>query len=77
MFAEEDPAAVDLPGLRRQLPQAHRLRGADAAGLDHGLLAVHDVDVLGVVAAGHARYPGVRDVRAGNRVLPAGLLIVR
>src|SRR5271170_7165162 len=72
----DDPAAVDLPGLRREIPQAHGLGGADAAGLDDGVLAVHHVDVLGVVAAGDAAYPGTGDVRAGDGVLPAGLLFV-
>ena len=56
----EDPAAVDLPGLRREVPQAHGLGGADAVGLDDGVLAVQHVDELGVVAAGHAGDPGVR-----------------
>src|SRR6185503_3322867 len=52
--------------------------GADAAGLDDGVLAADGVDVLQVVAAGDALYPGVRDVRAGDGVLPAGLhLVVR
>ena len=50
--------------------------GADAAGLDDGVLAVHGVDVLRVVAARHPAYPGVRDVRAGDGVFPAGLLLV-
>src|SRR6516225_1878708 len=45
-------------------------------GLHGSVLAVHGVDVLRVMAAGHAGYPGVRDVRAGDRVLPAGLLLV-
>ena len=72
----EDPAAVDLPGFRWQVPQAHRFGGADAVGFDDGVLAVHDVDVLGVVAAGNARYPAVGDVGAGDRVLPAGLALV-
>ena len=53
----DDPAAVDLPGLRREVPQAHGLRGADAAGLDDGVLAVDDVDVLRVVAARDAAIP--------------------
>src|SRR5580700_10012995 len=43
----DDPAAVDLPGLRREVPQAHGLGGADAARLDDGVLAVDHVDVLG------------------------------
>src|SRR6266496_2466473 len=34
-----NPAAVDLPGLRWQPAQAHGLRGADAGGLDAGVLA--------------------------------------
>ena len=51
MFAASDPAAVDLPGLRWQVAQAHGLRGADAGGLDDGVLAVQHVDVLRVVAA--------------------------
>ena len=40
-----------------QVPQAHGLRGADAGGLDGGVLAVHDVDVLRVVAAGTPPIP--------------------
>jgi hypothetical protein len=53
----EDPAAVDLPSRGRQVPQAHRLRRADAICLDDGVLAVDHVDVPGVVAPGNARYP--------------------
>jgi len=51
MLAARTPAAVDLPGFRWQVPQAHRLRGAHAVGLDNGVLVVHDVDVLRVMAA--------------------------
>ena len=42
----------------------------------HGVLAVGDVDVLGVVAARDAAYPAVRDVRAGDGVPPPGLLLI-
>ena len=52
----DGPAAVDLPGLRRRVAQAHGPGGADTAGLHDGVLAVDGVDVLGVVAAGHAAY---------------------
>jgi hypothetical protein len=68
----DDSAAVDLPGLRWQVPQPDGLRGADAAGLHDGVLAVGDVDVLGVVAARDAGDPAVRDVRAGDGVPPPG-----
>jgi hypothetical protein len=37
------------------------------------MLAVHGVDVLQVVAAGHALYPDARDVRAGDRLFPAAV----
>src|SRR6202035_5762185 len=67
---------VDLPGFRREVAQAHRFRGADAVGLDGGVVAVDDVDVLRVVAARDAADPGIGDVRAGDGVLPAGLLLV-
>jgi hypothetical protein len=40
-----------------QAAQSHGLRGADAAGLHDGVLAVHHVDVLGVVAAGTPTIP--------------------
>jgi hypothetical protein len=40
----QDPADVDLPGLRREVPQPHGLGGTDAAGLDDGVLAVQDAD---------------------------------
>jgi hypothetical protein len=72
-------AAMTQPQLTCQafdVPQAHGLGGADPGGLHHGVLAVQDVDVLGVVAARHAGYPGVRDVRAGDRVLPARFLLI-
>src|SRR5215470_7625120 len=72
----DDPAAVDLPGLRWQVAQAHGLGGADAAGLHDGVLAVGHVDVLRVVAARDAVYPAVRDVGAGDGVPPAGLPLV-
>src|ERR1700704_18148 len=62
----DDPAAVDLPGLRREVPQAHGLGGADAACLHDGVLAVDGVDVLRVVAAGDACDSAAGDVRAGN-----------
>jgi hypothetical protein len=42
---------------RRQVPQPHGFRGADSAGLDGGVVAVQDVDVLRVVAARYPRYP--------------------
>ena len=71
-----DPPCVDLPGLRWQAAQAHGFRGADAGGLDDRVLAVHHVDVLRVVAAGDALDAGVGDVRADDRVPPAGLLLV-
>src|SRR6202044_1044498 len=61
---------------RGEVPQAHGLGGADAAGLDGGVVAVQDVDVLRVVAARHPGDSRVRDVRAGDGVLPAGLLLV-
>src|SRR5256886_5598678 len=48
------PAAVDLPGFRWKIPQAHRFPGADAV-LDDGVLAVQHVDELGVMAAGQDR----------------------
>jgi len=32
---------------RQQVAQAHGLGGADAGGLDHGVLAVHGAGVLG------------------------------
>ena len=76
MFAARTQPCVDLERLRWQAAQAHGLRGADAGGLDAGVLAVHDVDVLRVVAAGNALDPGIGDVRAGDRVPPAGLLLV-
>src|SRR2546429_3999739 len=72
----DDPAAVDLPGLRRQVAQAHGLGGAHAAGLDDGVLAVGHVDVLRVVAARDVPDAAVRDVRADDRVPPAGLLLI-
>jgi hypothetical protein len=72
----DDLARVDLPGLRRQVAQPHGLGGADAARLDDGALAVDGVDVLGVVAARDAGDPGVGDVRAGDGVLPAALVLV-
>src|SRR5579884_2074781 len=72
----DDPAGVDLPGLRREVPQAHGLGGPDAAGFDDGVLAVGDVDVLGVVAARDAADSAVRDVGAGDGVPPAGLFLV-
>ena len=53
----DDPAGVDLPGLRREGTQAHGLGGADPGGLHAGVLAVDHVDVLGVVAAGNAPDP--------------------
>ena len=40
------------------------------------MLAVHDVDVLGMVAARDADDPDAGDVRAGNRVPPPGLLLL-
>jgi hypothetical protein len=59
-------AAMTHPALAatfwREVPQAHGLGGADAAGLDDGMLAVDGVDVLGVVAAGDAGDPGAGDV---------------
>src|SRR6185437_3723699 len=72
----DDPSCVDLPRLGRQVAQAHGLGGADAVGLDGGVVAVQGVDELGVVAARDLRYPGVGDVRAGDGVLPARLLLV-
>src|SRR5215469_7836070 len=60
----DDAAAVGLPGPRRQGAKPHGLGGADAAGLDDGVLAVDDVDVLRVVAARHAADAGSGDVRA-------------
>src|SRR6266481_145630 len=72
----DDPAAVDLPGLRREAAQAHGLRGTDAGGLHAGVLAVQHVDELRVVAARDPGNPGVRDVRADNGVPPASLLLV-
>jgi hypothetical protein len=72
----EDPAGVDLPGFRGEVPQAHGLGGADAARLDDGVLAVDGVDVLGVVAAGNAGDADVGDVGAGDGVLPAGLFLI-
>jgi len=52
-----DPAGVDLPGLRGEVAQAHGLGGADACGLDGGVFAVHGVDVLGMVAGRDAAIP--------------------
>jgi hypothetical protein len=49
-----------------QVAQAHGLRGADAGCLNGGVVAVQDVDVLGVVAAGDTGDSAVRDVGAGN-----------
>ncbi len=46
-----------------------RFRPRRARGVQH-------VEVLGLVAARDAADPGGRDVRAGDRVLPAGLLLV-
>jgi hypothetical protein len=66
----DDPAAVDLPGLRRQAAQAHGLRGPDLVGLDDGVLTVHHVDVLGGVAAGDALDAAVRDGRAEDGGTP-------
>src|SRR4029077_14531208 len=68
----EHPAAVDLPGLRWQVPQAQGLRGPDTAGLHDSVLAVHGVDVLGMMAARDAGNPAVGVVRAGDGVPPAG-----
>src|SRR2546430_10426347 len=48
------------------------LGGAHAAGLDDGVLAVGHVDVLRVVAARDVPDAAVRDVRADDRVPPAG-----
>src|SRR5579859_4369311 len=59
-----------------EVPQPHGLGGADAAGLDDGMLAVEYVDVLRVVAAGDAADAVAGDVRAGDGVLPAGFLLV-
>ena len=59
-----------------EVPQAHGLGGAHASRLDDGVLAVHGVEVLGVVAARDARDPAAGDVRAGDGVLPAGLSLV-
>jgi len=72
-------AAMTQPQLTCQafdVPQAHGLRGADAAGLHDGVLAVGGVNVLGVMAARDAADPTIGDVRAGDGVPPAGLLIV-
>jgi hypothetical protein len=54
-----------------EVAQVHGLGGAHAGGLDGGVLAVQDVDVLGVVAAWDAGDAGVRDVGAGDGVLQA------
>ena len=59
----------------RQVAQAHRLPVPDAV-LDDGVLAVHDVDVLGVVTPRNPGDPGLGDVRAGDGVPPAGFLLV-
>jgi hypothetical protein len=62
----EDPSLVDLPGFRREVPQAHGLRGADAVGLDGGVVAVQHVDELRVVAARNAGDSAAWDVRVGG-----------
>src|SRR2546429_7310412 len=62
----DDPAAVDLPGLRRKVAQAHGLGGADPGGLDDGVLAADGVEVLRVAAARHAGDPARREVRAAE-----------
>src|SRR5258708_34841696 len=46
----DDPAAVDLPGVRWQGPLAHGLPGPDAAGLPQRVLAARGIHALGAVA---------------------------
>src|SRR6266851_1115301 len=71
----QHPPAVHQPGLRRQIAQAHRLRGAHAV-LDDGVLAVQHAGELGVVAAGHAADPaGGGDVGDDDGVPPPGGLL--
>ena len=60
MFAAMTQPQLTCQVFEGRFAQAHGLGGADAAGLDDGVLAVHDVDVLGVVAAGDAADPAVR-----------------
>ncbi|MGH3259527.1 MAG: hypothetical protein ACRDOU_29685, partial [Streptosporangiaceae bacterium] len=50
----QDRRAKDNAG---EVPQAHRFRGADAVGLDGGVVALEHVDELRVLAAGHAVHP--------------------
>src|SRR5690348_3111919 len=71
----DGPAAVDPPGLRRKAAQPGGLPRPDAV-LDNGVLAVQHVDELGMPAPGNAFQPFPGDIRAGNRVLPAGLLLI-
>jgi hypothetical protein len=47
-IAGEDPATVDGPGLRRQVPQTGGLVGADPV-LDSGVASVQHVDPLWMV----------------------------
>jgi hypothetical protein len=53
----QHPSLVDLPGFRGQVAQAYGLGGADAVGLDGGVVAVQDVDVLRVVASRNPSIP--------------------
>lgn len=71
----DGPAAVDPPRFRGKIAQADGLAGADAVPND-SVLAVQDAGKLGVPTPGNAfqSFPG--DVRADNRVLPAGLLLI-
>ncbi len=66
MFASMTQPQLTCQVFVRQVPQAHGLGRAGAGGLDDGVLAVHGVDVLRMVAARDAGDPGIRDVRAGN-----------
>lgn len=47
----EDPALVDLPRFRREVAEPHCLGGADAVGLDGGVVPLGGVDELRVLAA--------------------------
>jgi hypothetical protein len=68
----EHPACVDLSRLRGQVRQPHVLVGADVV-FDLGVVAVQCVEELDLVGAGDA--PHVSDVRRGDRIPPAGLLL--
>jgi hypothetical protein len=66
---------TSIPACTPSVAQAGGLSGTDAV-LDDGMLAVQHVDELDVPAARDAFQPFVRDIGAGDRVLPAGLLLL-